>query len=176
MFYVCFSITFLYRHLIASLSLAKFGEKIKSEGPVIWHRCIGFATVIQMFDKLLQHFQHRRLRQQQQQTLSGNQNKCHISNNNKQSVLQATYETHFRHSNYFNGQFIYLFWLQFRFFSPNLPFKECVPLLFVLLQQIVAFAWTSFPESPWILGWDFNVIEASLELFSCRLPGSGFWL
>jgi len=65
---------------------------------------IGFVTVIQMFDKLLQHSQC----QQKQQQLPAEGNRC---NNNEQSVLQATFETHFRHSNYFNGQFIYLFGL-----------------------------------------------------------------
>lgn len=125
--FVCLCMTFLYRHLIASLNLAKFGQwknKLnKARGAGHLASAIGFVTVIQMFDKLLQHLQ----RQQKQQHLTVATNKC---NNHEQSVLQATYETHFRHSNYFNGQFIYLFglWRLFVFpptFSLNLPFKEC---------------------------------------------------
>jgi len=68
-----------------------------------------------MFDKLLQHSQ----RQQKQQQPPAEGNRC---NNNEQSVLQATFETHFRHSNYFNGQFIYLFGLWFSLlFSRHFP-------------------------------------------------------
>jgi len=117
--FVCLCMTFLYRHLIASLNLAKFGQwknKLnKARGAGHLASAIGFVTVIQMFDKLLQHLQ----RQQKQQHLTVATNKC---NNHEQSVLQATYETHFRHSNYFNGQFIYLFGLwRFSFFPRHFP-------------------------------------------------------